>query len=106
MRKEMPAQFEAAISSCKSVKDIRTACSTHPGLKEAIVMSIEPVKVLLESLFVRLKLKEIPFQVFHSSSSPELDEFWNVILSGRFNSDQVRHKSSYFETKAWLEVIP
>ena len=43
-------------------------------------MSIEPVKLLLESLFVRLKLKEIPFQVFHSSSSPELDEFWNVIL--------------------------
>ena len=76
----MPAQFEAAISSCKSVKDIRTACSTHPGLKEAIVMSIKPVKFLLESLFIRLKLKEIPFQVFHSSSSPELDEFWNVIL--------------------------
>ena len=80
MRKEMPAQFEAAISSCKSVKDIRTACSNHPGLKEAIVMSIEPVKILLESLFVRLELKEKPFQVFHSSSLPELDEFWNVIL--------------------------
>ena len=73
--KEMPAQFEAAISSCKSVKDIRTSCSNHPGLKEAIVMSIEPVKILLESLFVRLELREKPFQVFHSSSSSELDEF-------------------------------
>ena len=80
MRKEMPKEFEAAISSCKSVKDIRTACSNHPGLKEAIVMSIEPVKILLESLFVRLELKEKPFQIFHSSSSSELDEFWDVIL--------------------------
>ena len=37
-------------------------------------------QILLESLFVRLELKEKPFQVFHSSSSPELDEFWNMIL--------------------------
>ena len=61
MRKEMPAQFEAALSSCKSVKDIRAACSNNPGLEDAIVMSIEPVKILLESLFVRLELKEKPF---------------------------------------------
>ena len=80
MRKEMPAQFEIAISSCKSVKDIRTACSNHPGLKKAIVMSTEPVKILLQSLFVRLEQKEKPFQVFHSSSSSELDEFWDVVL--------------------------
>ena len=51
MRKEMPPQFEAAIRSCKSIKDIHTACSNHPGLKDAIVMSIEQVKILLESLF-------------------------------------------------------
>ena len=56
-------------------------------------MSIEPVKLLLESLFVRLKLKEIPFQVFHSSSSPELDEFWNVIL-------QVDSTLTKFDTRA------
>ena len=71
MRKEMPPKFEAVISSCKSVKDIRSACFNHPGLKEAIVMSTEPVKILLELLFV---------SSFHSSSSAELDKFWNVIL--------------------------
>ena len=41
---------------------------------------IEPVKVLLESLFQRLGLKDRPFQFFHSASSSELDTFWNVIL--------------------------
>ena len=73
MRKEMPKEFESAISSRKSVKDIRTACSNHPRLQEAIVMSIELVKILLELLFVRLELEEKPFEIFHFSSSSELD---------------------------------
>ena len=38
MREKMPPNFEAAISSCKSDKDIRNACKTYPGLKEAIVV--------------------------------------------------------------------
>lgn len=57
MRKEMSPKFEAAIHSCKSVKDIPTACANHPGPKEAIVMSIKPVKVLLESLFGQAGIK-------------------------------------------------
>ena len=38
------------------------------------------MKILLESLFVMLDLQEKTFQIFHSSSSSELDEFWDVIL--------------------------
>ena len=38
------------------------------------------LEALLESLFVRLKLKERPFEVFHAASSAELDAFWNHIL--------------------------
>ena len=41
---------------------------------------LQSVKALLESLFVRLKLKEIPFQVFHAASSAEVDVFWSNIL--------------------------
>ena len=33
MREKMPPQFEAAISSCKSVKYVCKACADHPGLK-------------------------------------------------------------------------
>ena len=41
---------------------------------------LQSVKALLESLFVWLKLKEIPFQVFHAASSAEVDVFWSNIL--------------------------
>ena len=52
-------QFEAAV--------------TEPELKVALKDSLEPVIVLLTSLFQWLKLKDEPFTVFTSATSSEMD---------------------------------
>ena len=61
MRAEMPAEFEAAITSSRSMKDIRDSAEKKPGLREAYLDSLEPLKCLLSS---RLSLKDHKFSVF------------------------------------------
>lgn len=80
MRSGMSEDLEKCISNCKTVKEIREACEAQPQLESALIDAMQPLKSLLESLFVRLKLKENPFEVFHASSSAELDSFWSQIL--------------------------
>ena len=62
------------------MKQIREASEARPQLRSALTDSMEPVKLLLESLFVWLKLKEHFFKVFHAASSADLDSFWSHIL--------------------------
>ena len=52
-----------------------------PNFKECFLDSLEPVKVLLSSIFQRLQLKEDPFQVFMAASDAEIEQLWNNILS-------------------------
>ena len=80
MRVHMSDKFETLIKSCNSMKAIREAAEQHPGLREALLDSIEPVKALLSGLFLRLKLKEDPFSVFTAASTAEIDCFWNTIF--------------------------
>ena len=100
MRCSMTEDLERSISSCQSVKQIREACEAQPLLRNALIDAMEPTKLLLESLFVRLKLKEHIFEVFHAASSAELDSFWNHIL--RIDTRLTRQDSS----KAILEERP
>lgn len=46
-----------------------------------MIDSLQPLKALLESLFLRLKLKQQPFKVFHAASSAEMDSLWSHILN-------------------------
>lgn len=62
----MEMKFEAAVSNCNSVKEVREAIKQTPGLEEALRDSIEPVKTLLHSVFSRLSLKS---QLYVSSSA-------------------------------------
>ena len=73
MRTKMSEQMEKTMEGCKSMKAIREAAVTHPELKEALKDSLEPVILLLCSLFQRLKLKGEPFSVFTSATSSEMD---------------------------------
>ena len=71
--------FEDQLKACSNTKQIRLLAAQVPGLKEAVIDSLEAPKSLLCSLFTRLKLKEEPLRVFHASSDLEIDDLWKEI---------------------------
>ena len=75
MRQSLQEKLEKAISSGGSVQEVRAEFKTHPSLKEAVTESVEPVKVLLHTLFSRLKLKDKPILSFASASDNDWQEF-------------------------------
>ena len=78
-RASMETKLEKAIENCNSLKAIREAASRNPKLKDALKDSLEPVIVLLSSLFQRLKLKGEPFAVFTSATSDDLERLQAVL---------------------------
>ena len=69
MRSPMSEKQEKEISSCNSVKSIREVCESNGELQAELADSIQSTKCLLETLLSRLKLKDIPFQVFRAASA-------------------------------------
>ena len=92
MRSPLPQELEKKISGANNIKQIRQACDTSPELESALMDGMQPVKTLLESLFVRLKLKEKPFKVFHAASSEEIDALWSHVL--RVDNQLLRQDTS------------
>ena len=80
MRSPMSEKQEKEISGCNSVKSIREVCESNDELQTALADSLQSTKCLLETLFSRLKLKGIPFQVFHAASAVDMDSRWNHLL--------------------------
>ncbi len=80
MRTSMDRRFEQKIAKCNSMEDVRHQAEATSGFKDAFVDSIEPVKVLLQSLFLRLELKGEQFQCFNSADSVSMDALWNALL--------------------------
>lgn len=80
IRSPMSEKQEKDISSCNSVKSIREVCESSGELQAALADSIQSTKCLLETLLSRLKLKGIPFQVFHAASAVDMDTQWNHLL--------------------------
>ena len=60
MREKMTPDLEAVMGRCNNMQDVRQAAKDYPSFKDAFQDSIEPVKVLLASVFQRLKLKDQP----------------------------------------------
>ena len=56
MRKECTPSAEAGLKNCNSLKQIRSAVASEPSLAGEIVESIEPVKLLISELLLRLAL--------------------------------------------------
>ena len=73
MRTKMSKEFEHTIDGCKNMKAICTAAAVHPEVRGALKDSLEPVILLVCSLFQRLKLKDEPFSIFTSASTSEMD---------------------------------
>ena len=77
--KLVTATLEKVLESCNLMKDICTAAKNHPGLQDEFKDCVQPPKILLSSLFQRLKLKDEPFTLFQSSESSEIELFLGVL---------------------------
>ena len=78
MRSEM-ATMESKIKSANNIKAIRKLAQKEENLKEEVIDSIQPAKVLLGNVFSRLQLKGQKFQVFSASSGEEMLEMVNQL---------------------------
>ena len=76
MKSEGSADFEKTVKSCNNMKDIRTKCSTFKDVADLLKQPIN----LLESILIRLELKEKTFQIFEKASQKEIEEFWDILL--------------------------
>jgi len=67
------------LQGCNSIKAICSAAESHHGLQEEFNNSLQPAKVMLSTLFQRLKLKDKPFNVFLSSTNSDINEFLSIL---------------------------
>ena len=74
MRKECGEESEGLLKNCNSLKQIRAATQQNPNLANEISDSIEPVKVLLSELFLRLSLKGKFMKVGIPATGEEMKE--------------------------------
>ena len=80
-RVTMPDEFESEVSKCNNLSELRSIASRNTGIKEAVHNSLSPVKALLCSIFVRLKLHENFIECFEAASERELSEFWTAVIA-------------------------
>ena len=80
-------ELEKVIKGCTSMKAICKAAVVHLEVREALKDSLEPVMLLLCSLFQRLKLKDEPFSVFTSGSYSEMDTLASVLAQTEPGTD-------------------
>ena len=76
MRSKMSEPAEAALKNCNSIALLRKAGEPFKG---EISKSLESITSLLSDVISLLQLKEKKFQVYESSSSEHIDNFWEVL---------------------------
>lgn len=73
MRTRKEERFESAIARCNSISQVREAVKTTVDLKEALQESMEPLKVLIHSIFSRLSLKDNPTMGYSAATENEME---------------------------------
>ena len=68
MHARMEEKFESAIASSNSISEVREVVKSTTGLKEALQDSVEPLKVLIHSIFSRLSLKDKPIMEYSAAT--------------------------------------
>ena len=66
---------EVLFKRCGSMADLRAKAVTNTDLKEKWKESLEPVQSCVRNRFLRLKLKDVPFQVMDPVTDGEIDIF-------------------------------
>lgn len=100
MHTHMEKKYEAAISSCNSIQDVRKVIEDTPGLKEALQDSKEPTKVLIYSLFSRLSLKDKSMLSYSPASEHEIEAFFDILHDIEPDITRADH------TKRSLQKVP
>ena len=77
MRSQMDDSLEKNFNKCKSLKSIRTVCSSF---QDDVQKSLSPAKELIYDVVKRLELKGQKFDIFRSASNEEISEFWQTLL--------------------------
>lgn len=67
------------ISNCNTMDEMQKVMQENPNLKEEWEDSIEPVKVLMSSVFQRLNLKDKAFLVFPAATDHEMKAFFSCL---------------------------
>ena len=80
-RDRMPDEFEKEVEKCNNLTELRNIASRKSSISSAVQDSLLPVKILLTTVFSRLKLHENYIKSYASASSAELDEFWSAVIS-------------------------
>ena len=72
-------EFETIISKCNSMEQLRQAAKRNPALKEKVLDSIEPVKIMLTDIITRLQWNKIPIEVHSSATEIDIREVWKTV---------------------------
>ena len=64
--------YDDQLQSCNNMKEVRNLAERFPELKVAVIDSVQDMKALVYSLFMRLKLKDESFLTFHAASQEDL----------------------------------
>ena len=81
MRQELSDTEEALIASSNNLSQLRNLAQKNPEIVAAVRDSIEPVKVLLSSIFQRLELHGQKFSMFTPANENDLMQMWSVLQS-------------------------
>ena len=79
MRGGMSDASEKKVSNCNTMDEMRKVMQENPSLKEEWEDSIEPVKMLMSSVFQRLNLKDKAFLVFPAATDHEMEAFFSCL---------------------------
>lgn len=82
------ATMEPQLKGANNLKAIRELGKKFPGLKEEVKDAIQPPKVLLNTVFGRLQLKQKQFKVFTAASHDQLTQMADKIkeIDPEFNT--------------------
>lgn len=89
-------QFESEAHNCNSLSALRRAAVRRSEFRQEALDCMEPVKILLRSIFSRLKLKDKSITTTDSARPEELDTLWNSLSSigGSIPTPESLHKKS------------
>ena len=79
MRQQTEEEYEAIINKCNNMEQLRHAAKSKPEVKEKLLDSIEPVKIMLSDIFTQLKWNERTLEVHNSATENEIQEFWEIV---------------------------
>lgn len=81
MRSEMNQEKEAVVANCNNTTQLRQIREKKPEIVSAVRDCIEPVKILLSTIFQRLKLHDKPFQSFAAATEDQMKDLWSELES-------------------------